>query len=84
MGGGRWGHVAGCVRVFDSHCRLLTCPPCPHALGCLLLPACLTPRLYCTVLLPQASYEEELLEERYGEEYRQYRKDTKKLIPYIY
>ena len=50
----------------------------PHALGCLLLPAC---RHGCT---EQASYEEELLVERYGEEYQEYRKDTKKLIPYIY
>lgn len=32
----------------------------------------------------QASYEERLLEERFGAEYAEYKKSTKKLLPYIY
>ena len=36
------------------------------------------------VLDRKASYEEKLLEERYGEEDRQYQSTTKKLIPGIY
>lgn len=36
------------------------------------------------VLDRKASYEERLLEERFGAEYAEYKKSTKKLLPYIY
>lgn len=36
------------------------------------------------VLDRKASYEEELLEERYGEEYRVYKQRVKKFIPWLY
>lgn len=46
-------------------------------------------RLLCALVLflvvdRKASYEEQLLEERFGQEYADYKKTAKKLIPYIY
>ena len=40
--------------------------------------------LYIAIMMVQVSREEKRLEEDFGEAYREYKKTTKKLIPYIW
>ena len=40
--------------------------------------------LYIAIMMVQVSREEKRLEEDFGEAYRDYKKTTKKLIPYIW
>ncbi len=65
-------------RLSPTHCSTGAGSSCPAPPGRAPSPCpALSTRL-------QASYEEELLEERFGPEYADYKRSTKKFVPYIY